>query len=104
MRQRKPEALFTYGECANVRLTAAELKSLYERFGEAGARDWIETLSLQKKAHGYTYKSDFGAILSWARKEEKKKVIKEPVVAEFARPSQAVLDAQAREFKKFWAK
>ncbi len=65
-----PVALFAFGSCANVRLTAEELAKLKERFGPDAADGWIETLSLQKLAHGYKYLSDYAAILAWARKRD----------------------------------
>lgn len=65
-------SLFAYGYFANVRLSVDEMAKLKERFGEIGADDRIETLSLAKRQHGYKYKSDFAAILAWARKDAKK--------------------------------
>jgi hypothetical protein len=62
-------SLFKYGSAENVSLSEAELARLKEKFGESEALEWIETFSLQKAAHGYRYKSDYHAILSWHRKE-----------------------------------
>jgi hypothetical protein len=61
-----------YGEFSNVELSSPELDKLVARFGREGALEWIETLSVQKAAHGYKYKSDLAAILAWARKDAKK--------------------------------
>ncbi len=61
--------LFQYGSACNVMLSDAELGKLRAKFGKMRAERFIETFSLQKAAHGYTYKSDFRAILAWARKD-----------------------------------
>ena len=53
-----------------VLLTATELFNLVDQFGEAGANERIEAFSLSKIAHGYKYKSDYHAILTWARKDK----------------------------------
>ena len=68
---RKPEALFRFGPAENVSLSESELAKLKERFGVDCAQEWIDTFSEQKAAKGYTYKSDYFAILAWARREQK---------------------------------
>ena len=65
----KPEK-HTYGSFGNVLLTDAEAGKLRERFINADAM--IEYFSTKKKAKGYTYKSDYAAILAWANDDEKK--------------------------------
>lgn len=52
-----------------VFLSAMECEKLMEQFGEAGANERIAAFSESKLAHGYKYKSDYHAILTWARKD-----------------------------------
>jgi hypothetical protein len=54
-----------------VFLTHSECEKLINQFGEAGANEKIGAYSESKAAHGYKYKSDYHAILTWARKDEK---------------------------------
>ncbi len=68
----------TYAD--NILLTHDEYQKLVERFGEQGAKDWIDKLSLGKQAKGYKYKSDYAAILTWERRDAKpQEPEKEPV-------------------------
>jgi hypothetical protein len=60
------------GSFKNVLLTDEELIKLDYRFGSDGSREWIETFSEQKAAKGYKYKSDYAAILAWARRDQKR--------------------------------
>ena len=53
-----------HGSFENVLLTDDELRKLRDRFPDANDR--IERFSKKKAAKGYTYKSDYAAILSWA--------------------------------------
>lgn len=53
-----------YGQFGNVLLTPNEYAKLCERFPDADGR--IEHFSKKKAAKGYTYKSDYAALLSWA--------------------------------------
>ena len=53
-----------YGQFGNVLLTPNEYAKLCERFHDADGR--IEHFSKKKAAKGYTYKSDYAALLSWA--------------------------------------
>ena len=70
----KPEK-HQYGSFGNVLLTDAEADKLRERFIDADQR--IEYFSTKKKAKGYTYKSDYAAILAWADDDaEKQKTAK----------------------------
>ncbi|MCK9569825.1 hypothetical protein M0R72_12855 [Candidatus Pacearchaeota archaeon] len=55
-----------------VFLSASECERLIGQFGEVGANERITTFSESKLAHGYKYKSDYHAILTWARKDEHK--------------------------------
>ena len=57
------------GEAQNVKVTNEEFSKLVARFGEGQALDWIEKLSLWKASKGRRFKSDYFAILSWARKD-----------------------------------
>lgn len=56
-----------YGQFQNVLLTGSEYAKLCEQFPDADTR--IENFSMSKAAKGYTYKSDYAAILTWARKD-----------------------------------
>ena len=69
----KPEK-HIYGTFGNVLLTDAEAEKLRERFKDADQR--IEYFSTRKKAKGYTYKSDYAAILAWADDDAEKKKAK----------------------------
>lgn len=53
-----------------VYLTAEETEKLIDQFGEDGANQRINALSDGKLAKGYKYKSDYHAILNWARNEK----------------------------------
>lgn len=64
----RPIPLFAFGEFGNVRLSMAELAKLQERFGDQ-YQERIDAFSESKAAHGYRYKSDYAAILAWARKD-----------------------------------
>lgn len=55
----------------NILLFEEEYQKLVERFGEVGAKDKLEALSLYKWSHGKKYDSDYYTVLSWARKDEK---------------------------------
>jgi hypothetical protein len=50
-----------------VTMTVEQMKLLRERFGEEGARQRIEKLSLYKLSTGKQYKSDYHTILNWER-------------------------------------
>jgi hypothetical protein len=50
-----------------VFLTTEETEKLIDQFGEDGANQRISALSDGKLAKGYKYKSDYHAILTWAR-------------------------------------
>lgn len=52
-----------------VALTDEEYDALVERFGEKGARDRIENLSLYKGSKGIKYESDYMTILAWERRD-----------------------------------
>ena len=78
----KPEK-HIYGTFGNVLLTDAEAEKLRERFKDADQR--IEYFSTRKKAKGYTYKSDYAAILAWADDDVEKKKAKP---AQTAQPKQ----------------
>ena len=58
-----------YGEFKNVLLTDEEYRKLKERFNDVEEK--IENLSYYLKSKGDKYKSHYGTILNWARKEEK---------------------------------
>jgi len=55
----------------NILLTAEEYQKLVEEFGEAGAKDRLETLALYKKSKGKRYASDYATILAWDKKDKK---------------------------------
>jgi len=56
---------------AGVFLTAEECEKLMDQFGEDGANERIKSFSESKLAHGYKYKSDYHAILTWERNKPK---------------------------------
>lgn len=56
-----------------VTLTEEEYKKLVAQFGEAGAKDRIESLNLWKGSKGKRTASDYLTILNWARREEKER-------------------------------
>lgn len=56
-----------------VTMTEEEYQKLVIKFGEQGATDKIENLSLYKGSKGAKYDSDYLTILSWERKSEKDK-------------------------------
>ena len=58
-----------YGEFNNVLLSDEEYQKLKERFNDYEEK--IENLSYYLKSKGDKYKSHYGTILNWARKEEK---------------------------------
>ena len=58
-----------YGEFKNVLLTDEEYQKLKDRFNDYEEK--IENLSYYLKSKGDKYKSHYGTILNWARKEEK---------------------------------
>lgn len=63
-----------YGQFNNVALTQQEHDKLAERFGEIGAIDRIDELSVALKSRrGYAqkYKSHYATILAWARRDSK---------------------------------
>lgn len=56
-----------------VKLTANEYEKLIQQFGQAGANDRIENLSLYIQSKGDKYKSHYATILSWERKNPQPK-------------------------------
>lgn len=59
-----------YGTFDNVWLTNDEYLKLQQRFPDWADR--LEAFGTAKKAKGYVYKSDYAAILNWARMDEEK--------------------------------
>lgn len=57
----------------NIHLTEEEYQKLVERFGEAGAKDRLEALSLYKRSKGKKYKDDYATVLAWERREERQR-------------------------------
>lgn len=66
-----------FGEFDNVLLTHEEFDKLNVQFGDRGARNRVETLSVGIKSKGYKYKDHYATILAWARKDEEKNPVKE---------------------------
>ena len=62
-----------YGEFQNVKLTKEEYEKLVIKFGDVIAKEKIEILSSGKESKGYKYSSDYAAILTWSRKDDKDK-------------------------------
>lgn len=65
-----------YGSFKNVKLSDEELKKLKEKFPDYEER--IEDLSLYIKSKGDKYKSHYGTILNWARKDRQTKFEQTP--------------------------
>ena len=61
--------------CEAVKLTEKQYKELITSFGEAGANDRIENLSLYIRSKGDSYKCHYSTILSWERKHKKEQPI-----------------------------
>jgi hypothetical protein len=61
--------------CEAVKLTEQQYNSLIEQFGQAGANDRIENLSLYVRSKGDKYKCHYSTILSWERKNKKEQPI-----------------------------
>lgn len=60
-----------YPEFPNVnKMTKEEHQKLIERFGEAGARDRVENLSLYIASKGDKYKNHYATILAWDKKDK----------------------------------
>ena len=57
--------------CEAVKLTEKQYKELITSFGEAGANDRIENLSLYIRSKGDSYKCHYSTILAWERKHKK---------------------------------
>ena len=61
-----------YPEYPNVnKITKDEHQKLIEKFGEAGARDRIENLSLYIASKGDKYKNHYATILAWDKRDKK---------------------------------
>lgn len=58
-----------YGEFHNVKLLDAEYQKLTEKFGEAEAKERIESCSEYLKSKGDKYKDHYATILNWARRD-----------------------------------
>lgn len=67
----KPPKKHKYGEFKNVLLTDKEYAKLQARF-PTDYEAKIETLSKGKERKGYTYKSDYLAVIDWAERDSKK--------------------------------
>ena len=57
--------------CEAVKLTEKQYKELIASFGEIGANDRIENLSLYIRSRGDKYECHYSTILSWERKHKK---------------------------------
>jgi len=61
-----------YPEYPNVnKITKDEHQKLIEKFGEAGARDRVENLSLYIASKGDKYKNHYATILAWDKRDKK---------------------------------
>ncbi|MBA7667222.1 hypothetical protein ES703_75307 [subsurface metagenome] len=61
-----------YPEYPNVnKMTREEHQKLIEKFGEAGARDRVENLSLYIASKGDKYKNHYATILAWEKRDRK---------------------------------
>jgi phage replication O-like protein O len=72
-KEREKESTLVFGEFKNVKLSPADHQRLVARYGAQGATDWIEELSLAKASKGYKSINDYATILSWERREAKRK-------------------------------
>lgn len=72
----KPPAPVKIQYAENVRMTEAEHQRLIEKYGEQKTAMFIEKLDNAKGAKGYTYKSDYRAILNWVVGEVEKELQK----------------------------
>lgn len=63
----KDTPLFAYGSFENVKLSMAEIAKLKEQFGEVGASERIDDLSVYLAAKGKRYKSHYAVLLMWER-------------------------------------
>jgi hypothetical protein len=68
---REPRTL-SRGEFSNIILSDEELGTCLDRYGENLTIKAIEKLSRKKKAKGYTYESDYAALLDWVFPEVEK--------------------------------
>jgi hypothetical protein len=66
-----------YPEFTNIKLSTEEHQKLIKLFGESGAKDRIEALSLYKRSKGKKYKDDYATILAWERKDNRERDIKQ---------------------------
>ncbi|GAJ18569.1 unnamed protein product, partial [marine sediment metagenome] len=63
-----------YSEYPNVnKITKEEHQKLIEKFGEAGAKDRVENLSLYIASKGDKYKNHYATILAWEKQDKKEK-------------------------------
>jgi len=61
-----------YPEFPNVnKMTKEEHQKLIEKFGEAGARDRVENLSLYIASKGDKYKNHYATILAWEKRDKR---------------------------------
>ena len=61
-----------YPEYPNVnKITKEERQKLIDQFGEAGARDRVENLSLYIASKGDKYKNHYATILAWDKRDKK---------------------------------
>ena len=61
----RPSVSFKYHLSENVTLSLPEYRKLFKKHGKETVRAFIEKLSAYKLSKGKTYKSDYGAILTW---------------------------------------
>jgi len=68
----KKSIYIPYPEYPNInKITREEHQKLIEKFGEAGAKDRVENLSLYIASKGDKYKNHYATILSWENKDKK---------------------------------
>jgi len=68
----KESIYIAYPEFPNVnKMTKEEHQKLIEKFGEAGARDRVENLSLYIASKGDKYKNHYATILAWDKRDKK---------------------------------
>ena len=88
-----------YGQFANVLLTDDEYQKLKERFIDY--QEKIENLSYYIKSKGDKYKSHYGTILNWARKDNKQETLPEWFDKDIKKEKEGLeeLDKILEEFK-----
>ena len=93
----------TFGEFANVHLSADEHAKLVERYGKSAINQLIGELSTYTKSSGKSYKDHYATLLNWAQRkgvvdvEKPKQVVEEVELTEEQRQANLARIASIRE-------